>query len=149
MPEHVAQHYLELSVSELIADVLRHYKVNVWPQVEALAKAASTDTSSEGIVIEGSALWPDSVVTLDLANVAAIWLTASDAVFKQRIRVASQYKTKSQRARTMVDKFLQRTLVYNAHMMQAIRRHDLVSINVDGACVSELSWTCLSLLGRD
>ena len=133
MPDHVASHYLSLSVRELMEDVLHHYKVNVWPQVEAIIAAASTDTPKERVILEGSALWPEFAAALDVADLAAVWLTASDSVFEKRIHAASQYRTKSRRARTMVDKFLARTLLYNAQMMDAIRQHRLVSMDVDSA----------------
>ena len=149
VPDHVAEHYLSLSVRELIEDVLHHYKVNVWPQVETIVTETATDTSKERIIVEGSALWPEFVATLEVANLAAIWLTASDAVFEQRIRAASQYRTKSQRERVMVDKFLARSLLYNAQMMDAVRRHGLVSVDVNAASVDELIERCLSLLGLE
>jgi len=149
VPDHVAEHYLSLSVRELIEDVLHHYKVNLWPQVEAIVTAAAINTSKERIIVEGSALWPEFVTTLDVANFAAIWLTASDAVFEQRIRAASHYGTKSPRERRMVDKFLKRSLLYNAQMMDVIRQHGLVSVDIDAASVDELTQRCLSLLGLE
>ena len=149
VPDHVAEHYLSLSVRELIEDVLHHYKVNVWPQVETIVAEIATDTSKERIIVEGAALWPEFVATLDVANLAAIWLTAGDAGFEQRIHAASQYRTKSQRERVMVDKFLARSLLYNAQMMDAIRQHELVSVNVNAASVDELIERCLSLLGLE
>ena len=149
VPDHVAEHYLSLSVRELIEDVLHHYKVNVWPQVEAIVTEIATDTSKEGIIVEGSALWPEFVATLDVANLAAIWLTASDVVFEQRIHAASQYRTKSQRERRMVDKFLKRSLLYNAQMTDSVREHGLVSMDVNAASVDELIERCLSLLGLE
>ncbi|MDE2705500.1 MAG: AAA family ATPase [Gemmatimonadota bacterium] len=149
VPDHVAEHYLSLSVRELIEDVLHHYKVNVWPQVEAIVTEIATDTSKERIIVEGSALWPEFVATLDVANLAAVWLTASDAVFEQRIRAASQYRTKSQRERRIVDQFLKRSLLYNAQMMDSVREHGLVSMDVNAASVDELTEKCLSLLGLE
>ena len=149
VPDHVAEHYLSLSVRELIEDVLHHYKVNVWPQVETIVTETATDTSKERIIVEGSALWPEFVATLEVANLAAVWLTASDAVLEQRIRAASQYRTKSQRERRIVDKFLARSLIYNAQMMDAIRQHELISMDVDAASVDELIERCLSLLGLE
>ena len=133
----------------MIEDVLHHYKVNVWPQVETIVTEVATDTSKERIIVEGSALWPEFVATLDVANLAAVWLTASDAVFEQRIRAASQYRTKSQRERVMVDKFLKRSLLYNAQMMDAIRQHELASVDVNAASVDELTERCSSLLGLE
>ena len=148
VPDHVAQHYLRLSVRELIADVLHHYEDNVWPQVATIATVSATDTATPRTVVEGSAVWPSFVATLDLSDVAAVWLTASDSVFEQRIRHSSQYQTKSSREKMMVDKFLQRTLVYNQEMMDQVRRHGLATIDVDGASASELTQRCLSLLGH-
>ena len=54
VPDHVAEHYLSLSVRELIEDVLHHYKVNVWPQVEAIVTATATDTSQLDFIHSGS-----------------------------------------------------------------------------------------------
>ena len=149
VPDHVAQHYLSLSIRELIADVLHHYEINVWPQVATIATLTATDTATPRIVVEGSALWPSLVATLDIPGVAAAWLTASNAVFEQRILASSQYRTKSPRGKMMVGKFLKRTIVYNQKMMDQVRRYGLASIDVDGASVCELSQRCLSLLGLE
>ncbi len=46
VPDHVAQHYLTLSVDELIQDVLHHYKTNVWPKVESIITSQINDPSS-------------------------------------------------------------------------------------------------------
>lgn len=105
MPDHVARHYLSLSVRELMEDMLHHYKINVWPQVEAIIAAASTDTSKERVILEGSALWPGFAATLNVASLAAVWLTASDEVFEQRIRAGSLYRTKPRSERILVDSF--------------------------------------------
>ena len=108
--EKVANHYLSLSVDELLSDVLRHYRANVWPKVEAIVAPHSADASGPGVVVEGSALWPAFATSLDYGRTAALWLTASEAVFRQRMYSASRYDSKSPRERMMVDKFLLRTL---------------------------------------
>ena len=92
--DRVAEHYLRLSVDELIEDVLRHYRAIVWPKVEAIVASHSTDTSTTGIVLEGSALWPEFATSLDFDKVAAVWLTAGDEVFRQRNYVGSRYSSK-------------------------------------------------------
>ena len=51
--DRVAEHYLRLSVDELIEDVLRHYRVIVWPKVEEIVASHSNDASTTGIVLEG------------------------------------------------------------------------------------------------
>ena len=57
VPDHVAEHYLTRSVGELITDVLHHYQANVGPNVETLIRSATTEASSDRMILEGSALW--------------------------------------------------------------------------------------------
>ena len=147
VPEHVAQHYLCLSVDDLIEDVLHHYRVNVWPQVEAIVASHSNDTCTTGIVLEGSALLPELVTGLDSDRIAAVWLTAREEVFRQRIHSGSLYSSKSSRERKMIDKFLQRTLAYNARMVDTVRRHGFILVDVLQSNVTELTKRCLSTLG--
>ena len=146
VPDHVAEHYLSLSVDELIVDVLHHYRVNVWPQVEKIVASHITDPSRAGLVIEGSALWPELVATLDFDNIATLWLTASEPVFRQRIRDESQYHSKSLRGQRMIDKFLERTLVYNAQMIEIANRHGFILVDVQQSNLAELTQRCLSIL---
>jgi 2-phosphoglycerate kinase len=149
VPEHVADHYLSLSVDELITDVLRHYGDNVWPLIEDIVTSHATDLSADKLVMEGSAILPELVVTLNLSNVAAIWLTASNELFGQRIYNASQYETKSPREKKMIDKFLERTYLYNERMMDAVNRLGLVSMDVENAStLDELTDKCLAVLKK-
>ena len=147
VPKHVADHYLSLSADELITDVLRHYRENVWPLIESIVTSHGTDFSTDRLILEGSAILPELVVTLTIDNIAAIWLTASNEFFAQRIYSASQYETKSPREKTMIDKFLERTWIYNVRMMDAVRRLGLVSTDVENASnMNELAAKCLSEL---
>ena len=70
----VADHYLSLSVDELMEDVLRHYRANVWPKVEGIVATHSNEASTSGLVLEGSALWPEFATSLDFDKVGALWL---------------------------------------------------------------------------
>ena len=149
VPDEVAKHYFCLSVDELIEDVLCHYRINVWPKVEAIIASHSTDTSTTRIVLEGSALWPELVVSLDLDKVAAVWLTASEEVFRRRIHNGSLYSSKSPGERMMIDKFLERTLAYNARMVDAVSQHGFILIDVLQSNVTELAERCLSALDID
>ena len=149
VPDEVAEHYLRLPVHELIEDVLRHYRVNVWPKVEAIVTSHSNDPSATGIVLEGSALWPEFVTSLDSRKVAALWLTASEQIFRQRTHAEGLYNSKSPRDRMMIDKFLERTLVYNARMVDAVTRRGFILVDVLQSNVTELTERCLSALAVD
>ena len=146
VPDHVAEHYLSLSVDELIKDVLHHYRVNVWPKVEEIVASHINDPSRGGLIIEGSALWPELVATLTFDNIATLWLTASEAVFQQRIRDESLYHSKSLQERRMIDKFLERTLAYNTQMIKTANQHGFILIDVQQSNVEELTKRCLSIL---
>ena len=147
MPDNVADHYLNFSVDELIEDVLRHYQLNVWPKIEAIIASHMNDPTSGGIILEGSALWPDFASNLDFTMVGAMWLTARDEVFKQRIRANSQYGARSPGEGTLIDKFVERTLAYNARMVEAVNRHGFILLDVSRSNISELTQICLSTLG--
>jgi 2-phosphoglycerate kinase len=148
VPLHVAEHYLSLSADALIKDVLCHYR-NMWPNVESIITAHATHHSTEQLILEGSALWPEFVATLNLDNVAAIWLTASNDFFQARIYKASQFEKATVQGKVMIQKFLERTHLYNEQMMDAIKRLGLVSINVETtASLNELSDICLEALSQ-
>ena len=145
----VAEHYLNLSVDELMEDVLRHYWANVWPKVEELIVSYVGDTSVNGLVLEGSALWPEFPTRLDFNRVGALWLTASEETFRQRIYANSRYSTKSGRNREMVDKFLQRTVAYNTRMVEVVNRLGFNLVDVMDSDATDLAERCLLALGVD
>ena len=149
VPEDTAEHYLCLSVDELIADVIHHYRVNVWPKVESIIASHSDNTSTNGAVLEGSALWPEFASNLDFDKIGAVWLTASDEVFRQRIRTESRYCSKSARERRMIDKFLERTIAYNALMVEAVNHHAFTLLEVQRSDAMEIAEKVLAKLGFD
>ena len=148
VPEHVAEHYLSLSIDELINDVLRHYR-SMWPNIEAIIASHATDFSASQFILEGSALWPESVATLDFDNVAAFWLTADDALFQKRIHTESRFSEASAQGKIMIQKFLQRTLLYNEKMMDVINRLGFDYIEVDKiSSPDQLCDMCFELLQK-
>ena len=146
VPDHVAEHYLSLAAEKLFEDVLRHYRINVWPKVEAIVASHLTEPSAPRLILEGSALWPEFAASLDNQKVAALWLTANEEVIRRRIHDASGYYSKSPIERKMVDKFLERTLIYDAKMTEVVRRHDFTLVHVSNHDVTELTNTCLARL---
>jgi 2-phosphoglycerate kinase len=131
VPQHVAEHYQTLPVDELIRDVLRHYRENIWPLIEALLATRALDLSTERLVLEGSAILPERIVALPYRNIAAVWLSASRECLAQRIYRESQYATKSPAEKALIDKFLQRTWQYNDLMLAEVKRLGLASLVVD------------------
>ena len=141
--EHVIEHYQTLSVEELLADVLFHYKTNVLPQVKTLVDSGM----SGGIIVEGSALYPEYVANLVEGNsVRGIWLTASDRLFQNRIYSESNFNNADREQKYLIQKFLNRTLLYNERMKQGVKRLGFIGVNVEATTtIDELSSQCLKL----
>ena len=144
MPALVSEHYLCLSIDELIEDVLHHYRTNVWPRIEEIVASHLNDSATTGIVLEGSALLPELVTNLESDRIVAVWLTASEEVLRHRIHDESLYYRKSPREQLMIDKFLERTLAHNALLVDAVNRHRFNLVDVLQTDVAEISDRCLS-----
>jgi len=148
VPKHVAEHYLTLSIDELLADVLRHYE-GMWSGIESTIILPATDGVAEQLILEGSALWPETVATLNQEHVGAIWLTVSDDEFQTRIYSESRYEQATPRKKVLIDKFLGRTLLYNKGMLDAVESLGLASLNVEGiSSLEELHHECVELINR-
>lgn len=135
VPAHVAEHYRTLAVDELITSVLQHYH-RFWPRVEGLI--ADHVTRNAGLVLEGSGLWPALVAELAVPHTAAIWLTADETVLRDRMRATSRYEEAGEEHRHLVDKFLARTLRYQALMLDDLAKLGFPRLVVDGRTVGEL-----------
>ncbi|MCB0145331.1 MAG: hypothetical protein KDE50_35945, partial [Caldilineaceae bacterium] len=150
-PPHLVEHYSSLSVAELFAGVRNHY-VNMWPKINALITSRATDLSMEPLVLEGSAIWPETVVTLDSEdseNVAAVWVAPSDALLQQRIQHVSGFAQASVSEQAIIQKFMGRALLYNQHMRETIKRFGLAALPVDETTtVAESVQRCLEIVKR-
>ncbi|MFM2303519.1 MAG: hypothetical protein RLZZ135_928 [Cyanobacteriota bacterium] len=136
IPAHVVEHYRDLSAEALLLDVLSHYANNVLPQVEAIVRDRVTDRSTECIVLEGSALWPGFVANLvNDSCVKAIWLTASERLFRNRIFSESNFDRVSKEEQHLIHKFIDRTLHYDRQMRAEIDRLGLMCIDVESYSV--------------
>ncbi len=133
VPSHVAEHYATLSPDELLADVLEHYRVNVMPQVQEILNTPAADASSCGLVLEGSALWPDYVANLLGDEVMAVWLVAPDKVIADRIRGNSRCADASATEQHLIQKFIDRTLLYNRQLITSLAQHGLTSLKAHAA----------------
>ena len=130
MPPHVDEHYRTLPVDALITDVVRHYRVNVWPQIEEIVARHATDPTGGGLVLEGSAILPELADGLNHDTVAMVWLTAEDELFRARIYAESGYAGKTAAEQALIDKFLARTCRFNRRLEQEIEQHGLTGLAV-------------------
>ncbi|WP_329089531.1 hypothetical protein [Streptosporangium sp. NBC_01469] len=139
VPAHVAEHYGSLTVDELITSVLGHYE-RLWPRVEELITTRAAEGGARtGLVLEGAALLPVRVATLEVSRTAAVWLTADDAVVRARVHAAGHYEAARDEEQYLMDKFLARTERYQTLMINVIDRLGLDRIDAgDGRSVAAL-----------
>jgi len=130
VPPHVARHYAMFTPDELLTAVLRHYE-RMWPRIETLVRSA------DGLVLEGSGVWPERVAAVDLPGTYAVWLTADPAVIRSRIRDGGRYAEAGPYERLLMDKFLARSLRYQDRMRDAVERHGLARLDVTGRSVEK------------
>ena len=129
---HVAEYYRSLSVDELVADVARHHQ-RIWPGIKGLITSHAIDSSTDRLILEGSALRPAYVACLGLDEVAAVWLTASNGLLRERIHRASNFDEATAEQQLLVDKFLGRTHRDNQETMRVVRSLPLHWIDVEEA----------------
>lgn len=132
VPQHISEHYATLTVDELMADVLRCYRENVLPQVESLAGTRAGERNGQGLLLEGSALWPPFVRPLLSERVAAVWITARDEILTKRIRLESRYAGRSPWERLLIDTFIERTLAFNLGVEGTVRDQRMLTIRIRG-----------------
>ncbi|WP_204116903.1 hypothetical protein [Streptomyces sp. CS147] len=142
VPPHVAEHYGTLTTDELIASVLAHYE-RLWPRIEELITDRARG-GAPGLVLEGSALWPERVYRLTAPRTAAVWLTADATVVRDRVWAAGRYEQASEGERLLMDRFLARTVRYQALMADVVEARGLDRIDVGGRTVAELADAVLA-----
>jgi 2-phosphoglycerate kinase len=146
IPVHVVEHYSTLSVDELIEDVLHHYR-GVWSNIKDIIALYVSDSSCGGLIIEGSALWPEFVTSHNATSVKSIWLTAENDQFQERIYRESNYEWVTDVEKLLIDKFLLRTQSFNERMMAVINQRNLMSLPVsDEFTLNEIADICLKTL---
>ncbi len=145
-PEHLATHYRSLRVDELTAEQLRHY-CRLWTRVEALVTGHAASPGSGRLVIEGSGILPGRFAALKIPQTAAVWLTASADVLRDRIYSASRFHGLTAEEKLVVDKFLGRTQRYDQLILNAVSSLGLPSIDTTAASPGELMQQCLRVIG--
>lgn len=140
---HVANHYLTLSTGELIADVQRHY-ASLRPVIESKLAA-----SAGGLVVEGSALWPEHVTGPAMSGARSIWLTAGEDFLRKRIFTESGHARADRRQQAMIASFADRTVAFDRLLIECAEAQGQPVLNIETAASPEdalaLALECLKL----
>jgi len=133
VPPHVIDYYASHDQDFLLADVVRHYRQTIWPMASELIRAHTEVDAQTCLVLEGSALVPDRVATLDNPRVAALYLTTNRDTFRRRMYASSDYADHDAHGRALIDTFLQRTWNFDAWMRDEVDRLGLPLLHVTSA----------------
>jgi 2-phosphoglycerate kinase len=130
VPARVVEHYRDLDVDELIASVVAHY-TSLWPRIEEMIRERVAGSSASGLVIEGSAILPALAGGARGPAVTAVWITAATELMETRIRTGSGYASADPASRALIDKFIARTVRFDALVREDVRRLGLPLVRVD------------------
>ena len=143
IPLHVQEHYFNLSVNELIADVVKHYE-KIWPIVQSVI-----EKNANGLILEGSALLPKLIEKISSKKITAIWVTANNAFLKDRIYKSSNYFKKSTREKYLIDKFVERTIAFNDLILKEAKSFKFPVVEVQNYInIEDLSNDSIQLLRK-
>jgi 2-phosphoglycerate kinase len=128
VPSHVQEHYSSLEVEAPVADVYTHYE-KLWPTISSIIE--SHIQTSTKLVMEGSALLPHRISTIQNKNVVAIWLYAGADFLTERIRISSGYHQRVTHEQKLIDKFIARTNEFNKLIMKQLGKLKLKGLSVE------------------
>ena len=115
IPPQVIQHYEKLDVTQLLRSVFDHYE-KMAPSIERLV-TKHLDEGEPRLVLEGSALLPETLLRLKRLGVGAILLTATPALLESRIRTESDYAGRDKREKSLIDTFIARALAFDKEVV--------------------------------
>ncbi|WP_159592577.1 hypothetical protein [Chelativorans xinjiangense] len=123
----VAEYYSRLT-DDTIYWFLRTHHENMWPLVGQ--KIDAERGAKGGFVLEGSALRPEYIVTVDCSDLLVVGLHADRDFLQERMRSESLYRHQDDRNKVIFDKFIERSLRDNAAVCDAANRYGLRLVNV-------------------
>ena len=133
LPDDVIAHYSSLTAPELVDAVVQHYKQNVWPIVDAIVRSHVNNPYDPRLIFEGSAILPELVIGSQFQYVRSVWLTATDDLITERIRQDSQFDSRTEDEKQLIETFLARTLAFNEMLMSSVKRLSQQSLDANAA----------------
>lgn len=126
-PRYVAEYYSLLS-DDAIYTFLLHHHANMWPGIQRLIRDHREQDAP--LVLEGSALRPEYLATLDTSEACMVYLHSDSDFLRQRMYDQSRYHELDRGHQRIVDKFVDRSLRDNKETREAARLHGLLAIDV-------------------
>lgn len=130
VPAPVEEFYEKLS-DDTIYWFLRVHHTNFWPLLTRTI--ADEKAGGGGFVLEGSALRPENLATLNDPELLPVCLYAEPQFLADRMRRESGYADRDARQRVFIDKFIERSLRDNRDLHAAAKEHDIWAIDAADA----------------
>ncbi|HWA62072.1 MAG TPA: hypothetical protein VG939_11900 [Caulobacteraceae bacterium] len=129
--------YYSCLTDETIYWFLRVHHENIWPVVER--KIASERAIPGRFVLEGAALRPEMISKLDASDLLVVGLYADSAFLRERMEAASRYGEQDEHRKTLISRFISRSLRDNDEIVREAERLGLLLIDVaDAARVQDI-----------
>jgi len=116
----VAEYYSRLS-HETIYWFLKVHHENMWPSIRQRIDAERRVQMP--FVFEGSALRPEYIAPLISGELLGVFLYADNDSLRERMRSEAKYNHSDETRRSIIDKFIDRSLRDNSEMHAAARKH--------------------------
>jgi 2-phosphoglycerate kinase len=123
----VAEYYSALS-DETIYWFLRVHHENM--RSALLQKIDDAQNAKMPLVLEGSALRPEYVATRMTTETVGVCLYSDETFLRDRMRFESQHASCDQERRTIIDKFIDRSLRDNMEIHASAKAHGLVCVDI-------------------
>ncbi|PYE46476.1 hypothetical protein DFI02_101618 [Rhizobium sp. PP-F2F-G20b] len=130
----VAEFYTGLS-AETLHWFLKVHHENMWPRLLQIIEWQ--ETMEEPFIIEGAALRPEYLSTLDIARYKIVFLHVSDPVLRMRMEEASDSRHAAPEQKRVIDRFIERSILDNHELRAGFDALGLTSTNVDDASTIE------------
>lgn len=127
VPDAVEEFYYALS-DDTIYWFLRVHHTNFWPLLERIIEEEAA--ADGGFIMEGSALRPEVVATLNDTGLLAVCLYAKAEFLEERMKRESGYHDRDARQKRFIDKFIARSLRDNRELREAAQAHGIRLIDV-------------------
>lgn len=123
----IAEYYTHLSADTLHWFLKVHHE-NMWPLLRQIIDAHLK--TRDPFIMEGSALRPKYIASLDRKSFATIFLFANGDFLRERMRDAAHYDDADVVTRAIIDKFIERSLRDNSEMRVSATRLGIQVVNV-------------------
>jgi hypothetical protein len=136
------EYYVTSSKADLIRDINNQHEA-LWPALLTLFRNHSTWGTAA--VIEGWALRPDHVVQLS-GDIDGLFLLSDEALIEERIRT-SGFNLGASDEETMMQRYLERSLWYNAQLQDQVVRLGLKALSISSEMrLEEIADECMRVL---